>query len=338
MKKKSKKFAIALDYNKSNGTITITKANKQRRSKMLDYAKYENKKEFGKQIIDGRGGVSEIWKDIPGYEWGYQVSNLGRVKGKERKVQSNRGFRTAPEKILGMRDSTGKKHGHKLVTLCDDGIKTNHRVHDLVTSVFIGQRPLEMKCIHLNGDRSDNRLENLKYHPIDTLPISINEIWKDIPGYEGLYQASNLGRVKRLGYYPSNGIYVDEKIRKQTTNNRGYRTLSIYKNNIHKHCQVHRLILLAFIGQPQRGMVCFHNNGIRDDNRLENLRYDANKPDFIPCYNGEDHPGAKLTASYVKKIRYLLSIGISQREIADKYRLTQPAISAIKRRVTWSHI
>lgn len=98
-----------------------------------------------------------------------------------------------------------------------------------------------------------------------------NEIWKDIKGFEGVYQASNLGRVKSLERIDALGRKVEEKILKPGINQYGYYQVELYKNSIGKMYQVHRLVYEAFNGQIPEGLQVNHINEIKTDNRLENL-------------------------------------------------------------------
>ena len=80
----------------------------------------------------------------------------------------------------------------------------------------------------------------------------MQEVWKDIVGYEGLYQVSNLGNVKRLSGYRGNGkqYFVKEHVRKQFANKDGYLRIVLSKNNKTKKFMVHRLVAEAFIPNP----------------------------------------------------------------------------------------
>lgn len=95
----------------------------------------------------------------------------------------------------------------------------------------------------------------------------VGEIWKDIKGYEGLYQVSNLGRVRSLG----NNKNRKEKILKHVLNDRGYPTVGLCKNGKAKRCYVHRLVYEAFIGEIPEGMQINHKDENKENNVLSNI-------------------------------------------------------------------
>ena len=99
------------------------------------------------------------------------------------------------------------------------------------------------------------------------------EIWKDIEGYEGMYQVSNLGRVKALDRRDNKGKLQKEKLRKFGTKKDGYKIISLSKNNKLKSYVLHRIVAKAFVPNPDNLPEIDHINGIRDDNRVENLRW-----------------------------------------------------------------
>jgi hypothetical protein len=93
----------------------------------------------------------------------------------------------------------------------------------------------------------------------------MKKIWKQIPEFPS-YFVSRDGRVVSLqGNEPL--------ILKQQTRLKGYKCLDLRENGKSMKIDVHRLVLMAFVGMPEKGMECDHINGIRDDNRLENLRW-----------------------------------------------------------------
>lgn len=105
----------------------------------------------------------------------------------------------------------------------------------------------------------------------------MKEIWKDIAGFEGLYQVSNFGRVKRIAQtHPvRNQVarFYPEKILSTYINMHGYEMVQIKKNGKHFGKQIHRIMAEAFIPNPRGLEQVNHRNGAKHDNRLENLEW-----------------------------------------------------------------
>ncbi len=96
------------------------------------------------------------------------------------------------------------------------------------------------------------------------------EVWKDIKGYEGMYQISSLGRVKSL---KRKGVLID-KIIKNCIDNHGYSKVNLSKNCRCKNFMIHKLVAIAFLNHEPCGhkIVVDHKNNIKTDNRLSNLQ------------------------------------------------------------------
>ena len=75
----------------------------------------------------------------------------------------------------------------------------------------------------------------------------MEEIWKDIEGYEGKYQVSNLGNIKSLNYRGHGGV----KLLRQDIVYNGYKGVNLFKNGKRKHYRVHRLVAMTFIPNPK---------------------------------------------------------------------------------------
>ena len=106
----------------------------------------------------------------------------------------------------------------------------------------------------------------------------MKEIWKDIIGFEGLYQVSNLGRIKSVERYVLNTrwnikMHKQEIILKPSKNKKGYNLVAISKNNKLYSYQIHRLVAQAFIPNPDNKQQVNHKNGIKNDNRVDNLEW-----------------------------------------------------------------
>ena len=94
------------------------------------------------------------------------------------------------------------------------------------------------------------------------------EIWKDVVGYEGLYQVSNLGRVKSFKY-------LKEKILKPSHKDNGYLFITLCKNGVMKRYYIHRLVASAFIPNPQNKPTVNHIDCDRTNNCVENLEWNT---------------------------------------------------------------
>jgi len=137
------------------------------------------------------------------------------------------------------------------------------------------------------------------------------EEWRDIKGFEGFYQASNLGRIKGLDRIVSQGIRVNGRIMKPRISRAGYPMIGLRKNGLHKSIEVHTLIAKAFIEkhQSKKKLIVNHKNGIKIDNRLGNLEWSTYSMNLKHAYDNnlrgskDKHPNAKLSKTQVEFIR-----------------------------------
>ena len=97
----------------------------------------------------------------------------------------------------------------------------------------------------------------------------MEEIWKDIKGYEGKYQISNYRRVKSLNYHRTG----KERILKAGDNGHGYLFVELCKDGKTKTCRINRLVAQAFLENPQKLPEVNHKNEDKTDNRVENLEW-----------------------------------------------------------------
>lgn len=142
----------------------------------------------------------------------------------------------------------------------------------------------------------------------------MEEIWKPIPGFDD-YAVSNLGRVKSF-----KGRNI--KLLKPQTRVKGYKFVCLSNETDKKLIDIHRLVLIAFVGMPPEGKECDHINRVRDDNRLENLRWvtkvenEANKLKKFPCY-------VKINNNRNKKYRVQLRINKKDIHFGSFYTLEE---------------
>jgi len=162
---------------------------------------------------------------------------------------------------------------------------------------------------------------------------SAAERWRDVPGFEGLYQVSDWGRVRSL-----DRVVVDSLGRQRLIRGRllkpislnGYHYVGLFRDGEQTRCLVHRLVLLAFVGEPESGQECRHLNGDPANNRLENLAWGRK-------LMGENHGRAKLTEADVLAIRAMAG-DYSQRALGRMFSVSQMQIWQIIRRKLWAHL
>lgn len=177
-----------------------------------------------------------------------------------------------------------------------------------------------------------------------------NEIWKDVAGYEGHYQVSSIGRVKSLdrtiqskliGDFVKKGILL-------TPSKRGkYLKVSLSKDSAIIQYSVHRIVATAFIDNPCNKKCVNHINGIKHDNRVENLEWVTYSENTKHSYTnqlqisqkGSDCSQSKTDESSVIEMRNIYNSGIiTVTELAKKYGLSISTVSQILNRNRWKHI
>lgn len=172
----------------------------------------------------------------------------------------------------------------------------------------------------------------------------MDEIFKDVKGYEGIYKVSNFGRIKSLG----NNYNRKEKILKGTNNGSGYFMVTLSKHGKQKTDLVHRLVAIAFIQNSENKKCINHIDGNKANNCVNNLEWITYSENNIHAYliglkignrKGEKNFFAKLNESQIIKIREMYSTGnYSQKKISEIYNCTSTNICLIVNRNIWKHI
>lgn len=175
-------------------------------------------------------------------------------------------------------------------------------------------------------------------------------IWKDIPGYEGYYQASDTGVIRRIKYVSGKaaGILTPGL-------SAGYFYVNLCVQGKVKLFRIHRLVMLTFSGECPPGLVVNHKNGIKTDNSLRNLEYVTPKENvchardvlgtFLGAKSGRKMPpytgrngNLKLSAEKVREIRTLYASGVRQSVLAKMFEVGHSAIWYVISGRGWRHI
>lgn len=173
-----------------------------------------------------------------------------------------------------------------------------------------------------------------------------DEKWQSITGYEGLYEVSNFGRVRRLLSRTSGKAGA---ILKPQLNSNGYHHVILYKNKAKWCVRMHILVMMAFVGDCPTGMEVNHIHGIKTDNRLSELEYVTHSENIKHRYSvlghkptvvcGESRANSKLKEVDVKAIRSEFKAGfVSKSELARRYNVNHKTIRNIVNMVKWKHV
>ena len=162
--------------------------------------------------------------------------------------------------------------------------------------------------------------------------------WVDIGFGNGYYQISRNGLVRSVDRKLSNGATNRGVLRIPTLSKNGYHYIDLYCEGKRKRYYVHRLVAIAFIPNPNGYKIVNHINGIKVDNRVENLEWSTYSKNLIHAYRtglnkniGVNHWNAKLSDNEVLGIREeLRKERYKQYEIAEMYGVSDSTISEIK--------
>ena len=168
-----------------------------------------------------------------------------------------------------------------------------------------------------------------------------NEEWLDIKDYEGLYQVSNMGRVRRI---PNGKIKIFKIAEKYSS----YQTAHLSKNGVSKICKVHRLVAQAFIPNPENKPSVNHIDVNKWNNRADNLEWVDQKENTLHAirlglrdYHQPNKNCRKLTPEDVRYIRKNYKRGdkeFVQKALARKFGVTKNSIYQIITNGTYTDV
>lgn len=163
------------------------------------------------------------------------------------------------------------------------------------------------------------------------------ELFKDIPGYEGLYQVSNLGQIKSIGRIDRRGRNkLAEKIFSPVNTRNGYLQIKLHLDGKAKGAYIHRLVAATFISNPLKKPQVNHMNGNKLDNRAGNLEWCSAKENTAHAIETglrqicrSSNGTSKLTSDEVRSIRKLYADGAFQKDLGNIFKVSQKTISNI---------
>jgi len=213
--------------------------------------------------------------------------------------------------------------------------------------------------IHKSGKRIGNWRPNLlrllyTYEERDKSLQSLvenieGEEWRDVIGYEQEYRVSNKGRLlskeKIVRTAGGKETVRQEQLMTLFTDKNGYLTVSLRRNRQSRYTGVHRIVAKTFLNKPIGKNQINHKNGIKDDNRVENLEWVTPQENTKHAYEiglikkGEGNPKARLTEKDVIAIRSSYTGEKGQvTQLSKEYSVSRTTIDGVVKRRFWTHI
>ena len=170
------------------------------------------------------------------------------------------------------------------------------------------------------------------------------ELWKDVPGYEGLYQISNFGNVKSLERIDNSNHFHEEKILKQKIFRNGYWYVNLSKDGKHHNYHVHRIVAKLFVKNSLNKPQVNHIDGDKTNNNVNNLEWVTMSENIRHGYKtglistkGEKNGQHKLKRDDVNRIRNIKNNHpkITHQRLADIFNVSCSNITMILNNKAW---
>lgn len=168
--------------------------------------------------------------------------------------------------------------------------------------------------------------------------------WKPVPGFEGTYEVSDSGRIRRLAVPDAAGRPRRARELRPAVDAWGYERVNLCSGPQRKGAFVHAVVALAFIGPRPDGLVINHKDGQKRNNTPANLEYVSQKANDHHALAmglkgiGERHGMAKLSAADIREIRSLRRQGQHAALIGQRFGIHVEHVRKIVRRKTWRSV
>lgn len=173
------------------------------------------------------------------------------------------------------------------------------------------------------------------------------EIWKNVLGYEQSYEVSNFGVIrtkarsiiiigKGNGERPHN---IKQKIKKERIAINGYVTVALVKDSVSYNTYVHRIIAQSFIPNPNNYRCVNHKNGIKTDNRIENLEWcDHSYNNLHALDNNLRTTRKNMTKHFINEVLSLKQVGLTNEKIAIQLNSSEARVHGIVSGATYKRM
>lgn len=172
-------------------------------------------------------------------------------------------------------------------------------------------------------------------------------LFRDVPGFPG-YRIDTNGHLQSCLKIGGRVFVLTDQWRdiKGWLDGFGYRRIGLRVQGRSRsiYRRLHELVLLTFVGQPSKGQEACHNDGNRENNRLENLRWDTRKGNLADCLKhgtrirGSKSPKAKLSEEKVEEAKKRVADGESRRKIAEEFEVAYSTIVNAVNGTKWRHV
>lgn len=161
------------------------------------------------------------------------------------------------------------------------------------------------------------------------------EIWKPVKDFEGLYEVSDLGRIKSLPKVKGRFLHTSHFVLNQKHTRDGYMSVSLSRDKKMKCCAVHRLVAIAFLDNPDNLREVNHIDLNKKNNSLNNLEWISSKENKLHCLKHGRLGSQKLTWDQVNEIRELRKQGFTVPKLVSMFPVGKTAISNIIYNQSW---